>query len=238
MAFQCPSLRLHFLSRKWRFLASALVILEVGACAGGPAELPPPRPIVIRSGARLYPEKERMEEIDSWFRPEMQNIEQDPTFWIETVSRDTQAYPWESLLIQGDTARIGVERSASPEARTAFSVYAHLRLMSLWGRLEEFIPEVTEGDGYPVERAILSKVSDVWFFARGVYDAPAFDPLEELLFANEAGYLDPFILTARGDDFGDQRARWLREDPEALERYRAWFVETFEREPPGLREGT
>lgn len=238
MAFPSPSSRPHFSSEKWRFLALTLAILGIGACAGGPAELPSPRPIVIRSGARLYPEKARMQEIDSWFRPEMQNIEQDPSFWIETVSRDTQAYPWESLFITGDTARIGVERSAGPEARTAFSVYAHLRLMKLWGRLEEFIPEAPDGDGFPVERAILSKVADVWLFARGVYDAQAFDPLEELTFANEEGYLDAFILTARGDDFGEERRRWLQEDPEALERYRAWFVETFEREPPGLREGT
>jgi hypothetical protein len=70
---------------------------------------------------------------------------------------------------------------------------------------------------------------------RTSYDAVAYDPLEELLYSNEAGYLDAFILTARGEEFAEEREAWLREDPEALERYRQWFLETFDREPPGLR---
>lgn len=223
---------------EFKLLASALVALGVGACAAGQSELPDPRPVVIRSGARLYPEKARMQEIDTWFRREMENIERDPTFWIEAVTRDTPAYPWESLLIVGDTARIGVERSGAAEARTVYQIYAHLHLMKVMGRLGEFLPGAGDAEGFALERAILARVADVWLFGRGVFDAQAFDPLEELTFANEAGYLDAFILTARGDEFGDDRRRWLQEDPEALERYREWFVDTFATEPPGLREGT
>jgi hypothetical protein len=212
--------------------------LFVGGCASGPAELPDPRPIVVRSGARLYPEKSRMEEIDSWFRPEMQNIEQDPTFLIETVERDTPAYPWESLYISNDTAKIGLEGKKSPEAQTAYMIYAHLHLMKLMNRLDEFLPGAAGAEGYMLERAILARVSDVWLYGRGVFGAVAYEPLEELMYSNENGYLDAFLLTARGDEFGEERQRWLQEDPEALEQYRQWFVDTFSREPPGLREGT
>lgn len=219
-----------------RLLAAALVVPAIGACAAAQVELPEPRPIVIRSGARLYPEKPRMEEIDAWFRPEMQNIEQDPSFMIEAVTRDTPSYPWESLFIVGDTAKIGVERTGSPEAVSTYQIYAHLHLMKVKGRLREFLPAAADAEGFMLERAILARVSDVWFYGRGVFDAEAFDPLEELLFSNEAGYLDAFILTARGEEFGEERKRWLQEDPEALERYREWFVDTFEQEPPGLRE--
>lgn len=179
-----------------------------------------------------------MEEIDAWFRPEMDNIERDPTFLIETVDRDTPAYPWESLLIEGDTARIGVEGSKSPEARTAYMIYAHLHLMKAMGRLEEFLPGAAGAQGYELERAILARVSDVWLYGRATFDAIAYEPLEELVYANESGFLDAFMLTARGEEFGEERRRWLQEDPQALERYREWFVETFDREPPGLREGT
>jgi len=70
-----------------------------------------------------------------------------------------------------------------------------------------------------------------------VFNAAAYEPLEEILYSNENGYLDAFILTARGDEFAEERQRWLQEDPEALERFHEWFVETFHREPPGLREG-
>jgi hypothetical protein len=55
------------------------------------------------------------------------------------------------------------------------------------------------------------------------------------MYANENGYLDAMILTARGDEFREERQAWLREDPEAQERYRKWFLTTFNREPPGLR---
>ena len=60
-------------------------------------------------------------------------------------------------------------------------------------------------------------------------------PWRSSLYANENGYLDAMILTARGDEFKEERQAWLKEDPEALERYRKWFVDTFGREPPGLR---
>jgi len=222
---------------RWKIVASVLLAGAVSACAGGPGELPDPRPIVVRSGARLYPEKSRLEEIDAWFRPEMDNIERDPTFMIETVERDTPAYPWESLYIVADTAKIALEMRKSPEASTAYMIYAHLHLMNAMNRLDEFLPGASGAEGYVLERAILARVSDVWLYGRGVFNAVAYDPLEELLYSNESGYLDAFILTARGDEFGEERQRWLQDDPEALERYRAWFVETFEREPPGLREG-
>jgi hypothetical protein len=192
---------------------------------------------VIRSGARLFPEKPRLEEIDAWFRPQMENIEMDPTFMIETVPRDTPAYPWESLLIvEPDTAKIGVESNKSPEAQTAYMIYAHLRLMDFMGRIDEFLPGSAGMDEFGLERAILARVADVWLYGRAVFNAVAYDPLEELVYSAENGYLDAFILTARGDEFEEERQAWLQEDPEALERYRQWFMETFSVEPPGLRE--
>jgi len=216
---------------------AALAALSLGACVTGPAALPEPRTIVIRSGSRLHPEKNRMQEIDAWYRPEMENIEMDPSFMIETVDRDTPSYPWESLLlVPGDTARIGVELGKSPEAGLAFQIYAHLHLMKAMGRLEEFLPGSSGQEGYLLERAILARVADVWFYGRGLFDAQAYGPLEELLYSKEAGYLDAFLLTARGDEFPEERQRWLQDDPGGLERYQRWFVETFEREPPGLRE--
>ncbi len=214
----------------------------VGACATGPAELPDPRPIVIRSGARLHPEKERLTEINDWYQPQMENIEQDPSFMIMTVDRDTPGYPWESMLIEGDrfregdTVRIGVEVGKSPEAGTAYTVYAHYHIMKDMSRIEEFLSGGDRMEGFDLERAILDRVSDVWLLGRSTFGAQAYGPLEELLYSNEEGYLNAFILTARGEEFEEERQAWLREDPEALESYRSWFVDTFSREPPGLRE--
>ncbi len=207
----------------------------VAACGGGAPALPPVRPLVIHSGVRVFPDAERMREVDEWLRGELENIREDPSFLIVTVPRETPAYPWESLLIEGDTARIGVYRGA-PEARTPFMVYAHLRLMKRMGRLEEWLPEAAGAEGYELERAILDRVAEVWLFGRSVFNAEPYAPLEELVYARAHGYLDAFLLTARGDEFPEERAAWLREDPDGMETYRSWFVATFEREPPGLRD--
>jgi hypothetical protein len=215
----------------------SLIVLATMACAGGPSTLPDPRPIVIRSGARLFPEKPRLEEVDDWFRLQRENIEVDPSFLIETVSRDTPAYPWESLLIvPPDTARIGVELSRSSDARTAYEFYAHYHLMDYMGRLDEWLPGSESLDEYQKERLILSRVADVWLYGRAMFQAVAYEPLEQLVYSAENGYLDAFLLTARGEEFTEERQAWLREDPEAQERFREWFLEAFEKEPPGLGE--
>ncbi len=216
-------------------LALAIVSMALPACSGGVRELPAPRPMVIRSGARLFADPERMETIDAWFRPQQNNIKNDPSFMIEWVPRETPSYPWESLLLVADTAKIGVQRGYG-DAAQVYEIYAHYWLMEDMGRLGEFLPGGETLEGFSLERTILARVADAWFLGRAVYQAEAFDPLEELVYANENGYLDAMLLTARGDEFKEERQAWLKEDPEALERYRQWFVETFSREPPGLRE--
>ena len=63
-----------------------------------------------------------------------------------------------------------------------------------------------------------------------------FGPLDELMYATEEGFLDAFVFTARPEEFAEARAAWAREKPEEAEGYRSWFLETFNREPPGLRQ--
>jgi hypothetical protein len=153
--------------------------------------------------------------IDAWYRAERENIEFDPGFWIITVPRDTPSYPWESLYMSSDTATIGVQSGFS-DAAQIFEIYAHLRLMKKLGRIEEFLPGGDNLNGFAFEREILSRVADAWLLGRAVYQAEAFDPLEEILFSSENGYLEAMILTARGDEFKEERQAWLKEDPEAL----------------------
>jgi hypothetical protein len=215
-------------------LLLTLLSAALSACAKGERDLPSPRPIVIRSGARLFAEPERMKVIDSWVRPQVDNIAEDPSFMITSVPRDTPSYPWESLVLSSDSAVIGVERGYDYGTQI-FNLYAHYRLMKKMGRIGEFLPGGEYLEGFALERAIVERISDAWYLARAVYQSEAFEPLEEILFTNEAGYLDAMLLTARGDEFKEERQAWLEEDPEALERYRQWFVETFDKEPPGLR---
>ena len=216
------------------FVPVALVAAVASACAPAPPEMPSPRPVVIRSGERIFADEERLKVVDDWFRDQQDNIQNDPSFWVITVPRDTPSFPWESLYLSNDTASIGVQQGYF-EATRVYNLYAHYYLMEKMGRIEEFLPGGEDLEGFALERAILARTADAWLLARAVYQAVAFDPLEEIMYSNENGYLDAMILTARGDEFREERQAWLREDPEAQERYRKWFLATFDREPPGLR---
>jgi hypothetical protein len=215
---------------------AALLILAVGlAGCGGTAQLPPPRPLIVSSGARLTADAERMKQIDDWLVPEQTNIEEDPTFLIASVESEQDTYPWETLVLQGDTARYQYGRS-NPDVQTSYNVYAHLHLMKKMGRLGEWLPPAeANADGFALERAIVKKMSDSWLLGRAVYDAQPHPLLDQLVYANEAGHLDAFLFTARPNDFAEAKASWVAQNPQGLQTYRDWFVKTFNQEPPGMR---
>jgi hypothetical protein len=104
------------------------------------------------------------------------------------------------------------------------------------GRLGEWLPDVAEAEGFELERAIVKRMADAWLLGRAVFDAPAYGPLDEVMYASEAGFLDPYLLIARADEFADDRARWEQENPGTVAEYRAWFERVFRSPPPGMRE--
>ena len=216
----------------------AVIVLSAAGCAAAEPPLRDPRRLVIHSGERLAPARERMEEIDVWGREQMDSIRDDPSFMIIHGGQDGPAYLWETLQIseRGDTADIRYQ--GKPELASAYMIYAHLHLMEAQGRLGRWLPEVEGGTPFEIERAILSRVADAWLYQRSIQDAPPYDLLEELIYSKENGYLDAYILTARPDAFVDARRAWLEETPDARDTFIAWFRKTFERDPPGVRGGT
>jgi hypothetical protein len=212
----------------------ALAAVLLAGCGGGPPDIPDPRPIVIHSGARLRTEKPRMREINAWVTREQTNITEDPSFLVETRVATEDVYPWDGLTIQGDTVRVYVNPEY-PDARLVFEIYGHLHLMAATGKQAEWLPEAPDATGYELERAIVKRVAEAWLLGRTVFDTTPYGPLDEIMWANEDGYLDALIFTARPDDFGEARAEWARNNPNASERYRSWFQQTFNREPPGMR---
>jgi hypothetical protein len=125
--------------------------------------------------------------------------------------------------------------TASPAAQLPHHIYGHLHLMTVMGRQEEGLPEAPDAVGYDLERAILDRTADAWILGRTVFGTSPYGPLDELAYAKEAGFLDAFIFTARPDEFAETRADWARANPGEVERYREWFLDTFSREPAGLR---
>ncbi len=222
------------------FLAAAIFAaapLYGFACGMGEMELPNPRRLVIHSGERLTPTKERMEEVDAWVREQRDSITLDPSFMIYTESREGPVYPWESLEVNegGDTATVGVQRISGAGGSGAYLIYAHLHLMVAQGRLDKWLPETEGADPFQLEKAILSRVADVWLYYRSIFDARPYGLLDELIYAKENGFLADYILTARPSEFVEARRERLAENPESPEAYRAWFRRSFQRDPPGLR---
>jgi hypothetical protein len=235
MTFGSSSHSLPERRRRWGSRAVLIAgVLATGACTGA-YSLPAPRPLVVRSGARVYADEARLDIIDIWVREHQENIVLDPSFLIAEKGSTEETYPWEGLTIIGDTAEVLVY-AAAPESGSFLSFYGHFHLMDKMDRLDEFLPEAVGADGYELERAILARVSDAWMYGRAVFDIPPYAPLDELLFSRENGYLDAFILTARPEEFEEERDAWLRENPGREEEYVRWFLETFETEPPGRRQ--
>lgn len=197
--------------------------------------IPTPRPIVIYSGARLTADRDSMAEVNEWVTNEDRNIREDPSFYVYDDPRPgDDVYPWDGLRIQGDSVWVPVP-TRYPDARLVHYIYGHLHLMVEMGRQELWLPEAPDAVGYDLERAILSRTADAWILGRTVFGTSPYEPLDELAYAKEAGYLDAFIFTSRPDEFAVRRAEWARENPDAMNEYREWFLDTFSREPPGLR---
>lgn len=213
-----------------------LAVTTALAACGGQAPLPTPRPLVIPSGIRLNADRDRMEEVDNYVRRALENIDRDPSFLIRLEARDSVTLLWQDLEINAaaDTAVIGLQRGAS-DAQTPYQIYAHLRLMAQRGQIADWIPEAEGLEGFPLERAILQRIADVWLYGRAIYDAAPYAPMDQLLWTTEAGYLDAFILTARPEEFPEERERWLQEDGGAADGFRNWFRQTFATNPPGTQ---
>ncbi len=216
-------------------ILSFLFVLPTLACVSGEAELPDPRRLVVYSGARLNPVKERMEEVHAWVREQIDSITLDPSFMIITEPQEGPVYPWEQLRlnVQGDTAHLGWQPGAGLR-RGAYLIYAHLHLMAAQDRLDRWLPEAVGTDDYELEKAILTRVADAWLYQRSIFDALPYSILDEITYASENDFLDEFILTARPGSFVEARRDRLADNPRGNADYVEWFRRTFERDPPGL----
>lgn len=220
-----------------RLLGGFVALVTLAGCAAGPAELPEPRPLVVRSGARLtVTDLERMQNIYDEVSRELRSIEVDPSFLIAARPDPRDLYPWETLEIEADTARISFSRT-NPDLRASYEIYAHLHLMRRMGRLGDWIPEVAEAEGWELERAIMNRVADSWLMGRAIFDLAPYPLMDQIIYAQDAGYLDALLLNLRPNEFAAEREAWLEREPEADAGFRTWFRETFDLDPPGSPGG-
>lgn len=210
---------------------------SLAACAGGAAPIPEPRPLVVYTGVRLTTDRERMQEVHEWVTRAVETIREDPSFFLDQGTVPEPAYPWQTLELRSDdTVRIAFEQSA-PDAQTSYWIYAFLHQMNRMDRLDEWLPEAEGLAGFELERAIVERTADSWLLGRSTFDTHPYKPLDELIFAQDAGMLDAFILATRPEEFPEARERFLAENPEGFEAFGAWYRETFGGDPPGVVSG-
>lgn len=234
-----PSRPLRVATRRRKSLALLALLGSVAAleaCAAGAPSIPPPRPIVIHSGVRVRPDHEEMKVVNEWVLREQINIEEDPSFWVIGEAVLNEVLPWEGMRLGQDSVTVQIPLGAQ-DASLVYQIYGHLHLMVQMGRQEEWLPEAPDAVGYDLERAIVARIADAWILGRSVFDTQPFGPLDELAYAKDAGFLDAYIFTARPNEFAASRADWARANPGRVDEYREWFLQTFNREPPGLRAG-
>lgn len=179
-----------------------------------------------------------MKVVNEWVTREQVNIEQDPSFLVVTNGVVQETFPWEGMTLGIDSGQDSVTLDVplgGRDARLVYELYGHMHLMARTGRQEEWLPEAPDAVGYDLERAIVTRIADAWILGRTVFDTQPFAPLDELAYAKDSGFLDAFIFTARPGEFAASRTQWARENPGEAERYRDWFLETFNQEPPGIR---
>jgi hypothetical protein len=214
-----------------------LVVLGTAltACASAPP-LPQTRSVITITGERVQADPEAMVEVDAWLRPQMDDIDRNPSFLIRILQEDRATYPWQNLELIGDTAQVTVEQGQG-DAETPFLVYAHFRLMEERGELEPWLPEAFPEEGPPLEgfareRAMLVRIADLWLLGRAVFDTTPYGPLDELLYANETGFLDEFIYATQAERFAAESAAHFAENPGRADEFRQWFQRVFEADGP------
>jgi hypothetical protein len=211
--------------------AAVLLLLLLAAGCGGGTTMLQPRSVVNFAGERIQADPEVMAEVEAWLRPQLDDIERNPSFLIRLLREPEPLYPWSRLQIQADTAQLALQ-SAIQDAETPFLVYGHLRLMESRGELERWLPGSEALEGLELERAMLERISDLWLLGRSVFDTQAHGPLDEIMYAREGGFLDEFILATQGERFAQEREAHFRDRPEREEAFREWFLRVFEAEGP------
>jgi len=210
--------------------AVLLLSLALGGCGGGSTVLKP-RSIVNFTGERILADPEAMAQVEIWLRPQLEDIERNPSFLIRMLRENQPLYPWSRFRVLADTAQLALENNVQ-DAETPFLVYAHLRLMATRDELGRWLPGSEGLQGLELERAMQERIADLWLLGRSVFDTQAHGPLDEILYAREAGFLNEFILLTQPQRFEAERADYFAARPEREEAFREWFRRVFEADGP------
>ena len=144
----------------------------------------------------------------------------------ETVPEtDPEAsYPWNVVTVIDDsTADVQRLPANLREADRAYYNYAVKRMRVV--RTAD--PDVSCDSLLALEEAVVVSFVDGWVLSRTLYGGPAFEPLDELVFARKAGLLRALLAVRNDRQVGACTGQWVEEHPEQVAAYDAWRKEHF-----------
>ncbi len=147
-------------------------------------------------------------------------------FARETVPEtDPEAsYPWNVITVIDDsTADVQRLPANLREADRAYYNYAVKRMRVV--RTAD--PDVSCDSLLALEEAVVNSFADGWVLSRTLYGGPAFEPLDELVFARKAGLLRALLAVRNDRQVGACAGQWADEHPESVAAYDAWRKEHF-----------
>ena len=143
------------------------------------------------------------------------------------------AYPWNAVTVVDDST---IDSSRLPanlrEADRAYYNYAVQRMRVVrWGD-----PDVSCDSLLAQEEKVVGSFIDGWILSRSLFGAPAFEPLDELVFARRAGLLRPLLARRNDPQVGACAGQWADANPERIAAYETWRLEKFPLPGEGLEE--
>lgn len=216
----------------------AVLIAAATACAQGPLLAPDPRPIVNRQGARIALDDDRAQEIYLWVDAQIDEIQQNPSFWVISSESSSDLLPWETLDLTatGDSATVQVPATV-PDVQQIYQIYAHLHIMQVRGTIAEWLPGADTLSGWDLEVAIVDRMAEAWLLGRASYSFTPYAPVDQILYASESGMLEPLLLSLRGFEFPEARDAWLESNPGGEAEFRAWYEGTLGGAPEPIAGG-
>lgn len=219
-------------------MAALVLVATMAACAQRAEVAPDPRPIVNRQGARLSLEDDRAQEIFRWVDTQIEEIEQNPSFWVITTGSSSDLLPWETLDLTptGDSATVQFPTTV-PDVQQVYQIYAHLHITRVRGTIAEWLPGADTLSGWDLEVATVGRMAEAWLLGRASYNFTPYAPVDQLVYASEAGMLEPLLLSLRGFEYPEARDAWLEENPDGEAEFRAWYESTLGGVPEPIAGG-
>jgi hypothetical protein len=88
-------------------------------------------------------------------------------------------------------------------------------------------PDVPCDSIVALEERVVDSFIDGWIVSRTLYGGPSFAPLDELVFARQAGLLRPLLASRRDPQLGACAGQWAEANPDRMRSYEAWRKEKF-----------